>query len=91
MFTVDSLIYSIDGHAHIKVKMGEEDREIFQARIDYIIVNLVEECKGSEHIQEISKLVELCKEIENIRDLIEIQLVEYLRKPVFGGDCKYLL
>jgi len=86
----DSLVYSIDGHAHIKVKRGEEDGEIFRARIDDIIVNLVEEWKGSDHIQEISKLFELCKEIETIRDLIKIQLVKYLRKPVFRGDCEYL-
>lgn len=86
----DSLVYSIDGNTHIKVKGGEEDDEIFRARIGNILVNLAEEFKGSEHRQEISKLFELCKGIETMRDLIKIQLVRYLRKPVFRGDCEYL-
>jgi len=85
-----SLVYSVDGHAYVKVKWGEEGEELFRMRIDNIITSLVNEWKDSKHTREISKLIELRQEIGNFRDLINIQLVKYLRKPVFGGDCEYL-
>ena len=85
-----SLVYSVDGHAYVKVKWGEEGEEMFRMRIDNIIMSLVEEWKESKHTREISKLIELRQEIGASRDLIDIQLVKYLRKPVFGGDCEYL-
>ncbi len=85
-----SLVYSVDGHAYVKVKWGDEGEELFRMRIDNIISNLVEEWKESTHSQEISGLIELRQEIGASRYLIKNQLVKYLRKPVFGGDCEYL-
>ena len=86
----DSLIYSIDGQAYVRVRKGEEDEERFRERFDGIIVDLVEEWKGLVNTPEVSGLFELRQEIENLRDWIRIRLVKYLRKPVFGGDCEYL-
>ena len=85
-----SLVYSVDGHAYIKVILGEEDEEVFRMRIDNIITSLVEEWKDLKHKRKMSELTELRQEIGASRDLIDIQLVKYLRKPVFGGDCEYL-
>ena len=85
-----SLVYSVDGHACVKVKWGKEGEEMFRMRIDNIITSLVEEWKGSMHTQEISGLIELRQEIETFRYLIKNQLVKYLRKPVLKGDCEYL-
>jgi hypothetical protein len=85
-----SLVYSVDGHAYVKVKWDDESGELFRMRIDNILSNLVEVWKESMHTQEISGLIELRQEIVDFRDLIKTQLVKYLRKPVFGGDCEYL-
>jgi len=85
-----SLVYSIDGHAYVQVKWGEEGEEMFRMRIDNIITSLVEEWKDLKHKRKMSELTELRQEIRASRDLIDIQLVKYLRKPVFGGDCEYL-
>jgi len=85
-----SLVYSVDGHAYVKVKWGEEDEELFRVCIDNIITSLVEKWKVSMHAQEISEIIELRQGIRTSRYLIKNRLVKYLRKPVFGGDCEYL-
>lgn len=85
-----SLVYSVDGHAYVKVKGEEEGEEVFRMRIDNIITSLVDEWKDSKYKQKMSELIGLRQEIRASRDFIDIQLVKYLRKPVFGGDCEYL-
>jgi hypothetical protein len=86
----NSLVYSIDGSDCARMKIGEENKDVFRERIDGIVEELVKELEGSLHLHELSKLFDLRQRIETLRDWIIIQLMKYLRKPVFRGDCEYL-
>lgn len=83
----DSLIYSIVDDC---IRVREEEGEGFKKRIDDVVSTLLKAGKDFLNSNDIMKLIELKKEIRNLRDLIEMNLVKYLRKPVFGGDCEYL-
>ena len=85
-----SLIYSVDGHAYIKVKQGGNGEELLRMRIDNVINSIVEEVKESIDAQKVLDIIELLEEIRISRFSIETRLLKYLRKPVFGGDCEYI-
>jgi hypothetical protein len=84
-----SLIYSIVDDC-IRVREEEEGEEGFRKRIDGVVSTLMKEGGDLLNSKDIMKLIELKKEIRNRRDLIDMKLVKYLRKPIFGGDCEYL-